>query len=158
VLSTPAHEPVPDEALLLELVNAKTSEAQARAELDELRKSLQVQKRRADEALLQAQAEAASSKLEAEAAKAEAEQAKEEAKAARAEVFDASPLPTPFTPFNGFVTTPIQEEEGSEASSESTPAKKPEPRKADTAPLTASGGWFWQRRTASTSKAVVEEK
>jgi hypothetical protein len=158
VLSTPAHEPVPDEALLLELVNAKTSEAQARAELDELRKSLQVQKRRADEALLQAQAEAASSKLEAEAAKAEAELAKEEAKGARAEVFDASPLPTPFTPFNGFVTTPIQEEEGSGVSSESTPAKKPEPRKADTAPPNASGGWFWQRRTASTTKAVVEEK
>ena len=111
---------VPDEALLLELVNAKTSEAQARAELDEIRKTLQVQKRRADDALLQAQAEAASAKLEAETAKAEAEQAKAEAHAAKAEVFDASPLATPFTSYNGngFVSTPIQEEEGSVASSE----------------------------------------
>lgn len=158
VLSTPAHELVPDEALLLELVNAKTSEAQARAELDELRKSLQVQKRRAEEALLQAQAAAASSKLEAEAAKADAEQAKEDARAARAEIFDATPLMTPVTPFN-ITTTPIQEEaEGSGESSSSTPAKKPEPRKADTAPPAVGGGWFWQRRTASTTKAVVEEK
>ena len=162
VLSTPAHEPVPDEALLLELVNAKTAEALARAELDEIKKNLQVQRRRAEEALLQAQAEAASSKLEADAARAEAETAKEDALAARAEVFDASPLPTPMTSFN-LTTTPIQEEaDGSDEAipaSFATPAKKPEPKKADTVPPAATtGGWFWQRRTASTSKAVVEEK
>jgi hypothetical protein len=160
VFATPTHEPVPDEALLLELVNAKTAEAQARAELDELKRSLQMQKRRAEEALLQAQAEAASSKLEAEAAKAEAEQAREEAKSARAEVFDASPLPTPIiTPSNNsFTTTPIQEEEASGDSSFSTPVRKPEPKKADSAPAAFGGGWFWQRRTASTTKAVVEDK
>lgn len=164
VLSTHAHEPVPDEALLLELVNAKTAEAQARAELDEIKKSLQVQKRRADEALLQAQAEAASSKLEADAAKAEAEQAREDAKAARAEVFDASPLqtPGPMTPFQ-ITTTPIQEEadEASEVSPATaavaaTPAKKA--ATTPTPPASGGGGWFWQRRAASTSKAVVEEK
>ena len=160
VFATPTHEPVPDEALLLELVNAKTAEAQARAELDELKRSLQMQKRRAEEALLQAQTEAASSKLEAEAAKAEAEMAREEAKSARAEVFDASPLPTPsFTPGNNsFTTTPIQEEAPSREHDFSTPARKPEPKKADSAPATAGGGWFWQRRTASTTKAVVEDK
>ncbi|KAK0946456.1 hypothetical protein LTR29_002218 [Friedmanniomyces endolithicus] len=46
VLATPEHEVVPDEALLLELVNAKTSEAQSRAEVDELRRSLVVSQRR----------------------------------------------------------------------------------------------------------------
>ena len=160
VFSTPTHEPVPDEALLLELVNAKTAEAQARAELDELKRSLQMQKRRAEETILQVQAEAASSKLETEAAKAEAEQAREEAKSARAEVFDASPLTTPsFTPFNNsFTATPIQEEEANGDSNFSTPARKPEPKKADSAPAAAGGGWFWQRRTASTTKAVVEDK
>ncbi|KAK1818502.1 hypothetical protein LTR12_007061 [Friedmanniomyces endolithicus] len=46
VLATPEHEVVPDEALLLELVNAKTAEAQSRAEVDELRRSLVVSQRR----------------------------------------------------------------------------------------------------------------
>lgn len=46
VLATPEHEPVPEEALLLELVNAKTAEAQAHQEVDELRRQLAVQARR----------------------------------------------------------------------------------------------------------------
>ncbi len=151
VLATPAHEVVPEEALLLELVNAKTSEAQARAEVDELRRSLQVQKRRADEALLQIQAEVASAKLEAEAARTEVEKARKEAHAARAEVFDASPVTTPMD--YSSTPTPIEMEDVED----STPAKKPEPRKADTAPTSAAVGWFWSRRTASTTKAMVEK-
>ncbi len=150
VLATPAHEPVPDEALLLELVNAKTSEAQARQEVDELKRSLQIQRRRADDAMLQIQAEVATAKLEAEAARAEAARAKEEAKAARDEVFDASPLATPLS----FPVTPAAIEE--EPKELDTPARKPEPKKADTAPATAGAGWFWSRRTASTTKASID--
>jgi hypothetical protein len=101
--------------------------------------------------LLQIQAEITSAKLEAEAAKAEAERAKEEAKAARAEVFDASPLQTPWS----YPGTPAAIEE--EPSELSTPARKPEPKKADTAPASAGVGWFWSRRTASTTKATVEK-
>ncbi|KAK5175452.1 uncharacterized protein LTR77_000591 [Saxophila tyrrhenica] len=150
VLANPTHEPVPDEALLLELVNAKTSEAQARAEVDELRKSLQVQKRRADETLLEIQAEVANAKLEAEAAKQEAERARLDAQAARAEIFDAEQVATP----TSYPSTPAPIEEEAE---EYTPAKKPEPKKADTAPVSAGGGWFWSRRTASTNKAMVDK-
>ena len=40
VLTTENHKPVPDEALLLELVNAKTAEAVARQELDEVKAKL----------------------------------------------------------------------------------------------------------------------
>lgn len=150
VFATPKHEPVPDEALLLELVNAKTSEAQARQEIDELRRSFQIQKRRADEALLHIQAEAATAKLEAEAAKAEAQRARDEARAAREEIFDASPLPTPMS--DPYTPEAVTEDDGDN----STPARKPQPKKADTAPASAGGGWFWSRRTASTTKATVE--
>jgi hypothetical protein len=152
VFASPSHEPVPDEALLLELVNAKTAEAQARQENDELKRSLQLQKRRTDETLLQIQAEVAAAKLEAEAARAEAANAKAEAQAARAEVFDASPLATP----SSYPSTPAPLEEDSIV--DSTPARKPEPKKADTAPASAGVGWFWSRRTASTTKAVVPEE
>ena len=157
VFATPKHEVVPDEALLLELVNAKTSEAQARQEVDELKKSLQVQKRRAEEALLEIQAEVASAKLEAEAARAEAERARQEAEAARAEVFDASPLPTPLTQITSFPVMAIPEEEQQPggAKDAGTPMKRPDPKKEDTPP-SSGGGWFWSRRTASTSKAAVE--
>ena len=113
-----------------------------------------MQKRRAEESLLQIQAEAASAKLEAEAAKAEAEQAKLEARIARDEIFDASPLHTPFTPGVPFPGIQMVEQQ-EQSSSETTPAKKPEPKKADTAPAGSMGGWFWSRRTASTTKATV---
>ncbi|TKA74111.1 hypothetical protein B0A55_07083 [Friedmanniomyces simplex] len=57
VLATPEHEVVPDEALLLELVNAKTAEAQSRAEVDELRRALKVGKRRYEEMVVAMRAE-----------------------------------------------------------------------------------------------------
>lgn len=164
VIATPAHEPVPDEALLLELVNAKTAEAQARLEVDELKKSLQIQRRHAEEALLQLQAQAASAQVEAEVAKAEAEQAREEAREARAEVFDASPFPTPFTPGVNFASTPIGMDDGHQKSlppvpvpAAGSPLEKPEPKKGETAPASNAGGWFWSRRTASTTKATLDD-
>ncbi|KAK3722005.1 hypothetical protein LTR37_002821 [Vermiconidia calcicola] len=149
VLANPKHEPVPDEALLLELVNAKTAEAQARQEVDELKRSLQMQRLRADEALLEIQAEVASAKMEVEAAKEEAEMAREEAMAARAEVFDASPLATPMMP--DLVTPAIEEQPRDEAIT-------PPPAKSGTKKSgSVGGGWFWGRRTASTTKATMEK-
>lgn len=165
VFATPQHEPVPDEALLLELVNAKTSEAQARQEVDELKRSLQVQKRRMDEMLSQLQAEAMTAKVEAEAARIEADEAREEAKSARAEVFDASPMhssmisldvtPAPEDVESSKQATPVPSPP--ELSLNGSPVEKPEVKKAETAPASSGGvGWFWSRRTASTGKAGTE--
>ena len=152
VFADPKHEPVPDEALLLELVNAKTSEAQAMQENDELKRSLQIQKRRTEEMILQIQAETATAKLEAAEARAEAKEAREEARAAREEVFDATPMATPLS-FSD-IPTAIDDE----YDEQNTPGRKPQPRKADTAPVNAGGGWFWNRRTASTTKAALPEE
>ena len=163
VLATTEHEPLPDEALLLELVNAKTAEAQARQEVDELKRSLLVQKRRAEEALLQLQAEAASAKMEAEVARAESQLAQDEAQASRAEIIDASPLDTPsFTGISMTESLAAGEDEARSAilpagvSASGSPLEKPEPRKADTATASTGSGWFWSRRTASTTTAKVD--
>ncbi|KAH9838832.1 Domain in Tre-2, BUB2p, and Cdc16p putative Rab-GAPs [Teratosphaeria destructans] len=85
VFATPQHEVVPDEALLLELVNAKTAEAQARQEVDEMRRSLTLQTRKHDVALAQLRAEIETSRTAAETARLEASQAYAAAEAARAE-------------------------------------------------------------------------
>ena len=145
VFATPQHEPVPDEALLLELVNAKTAEATARQELDELKKSLQTQRKRAEESYLQLQAEAASARLEAEQAKEESERAREEARAAREEIFDASPLHTPGI---SMPVTPAPEDMVGKSGT-------PPAEKSVETPPSSGGGWFWSRRTASTAKAAV---
>lgn len=173
VLATPKHEPVPDEALLLELVNAKTAEAQARQELDELKRNIQIQrrrmdeekarvdaeKRRLDEQMYELQAEALNARAEAEASRAREEAARELARVARREVFDASPLPTPaydgsMTPGISLPSTPGGGEVGSRGSSRSsTPGEKKTQESGSSSG--GGGGWFWSRRTASTTKAGV---
>lgn len=164
VLATQQHEPVSDEALLLELVNAKTAEATARQEIDELKKALQLQKRRADENFLELHAEIANAKMEALRAREDAEDAQAEAKAARAEVFDASPLPTPITsgvstPLargERFPVTPAAYTERTKRptppiSSLHSPAETPEPRDTESGASTL-GSWFWSKRTVSSAK------
>lgn len=162
VFATQKHEPVPDEALLLELVNAKTAEATARQEVDEMKKSMQLQKRRAEESLLELQVAITNAKMEAERAREEAEEAREEARSARADVFDASPLRTPVT---SGVSTPITRGERfpvtpaayvdrtkrptPPATTSSSPMEYAQPKEAESSSL---GGWFWNKRTASTSK------
>ena len=89
-------------------------------------------------------------------AREEAEDAREEAKAARAEVFDASPMPTPITPGGGlsswtggvrFPVTPTPRPTLKRSNSGS-PAVE-EPKEADS----GSGIWgFWSKRTTSTAK------
>ena len=179
VLATPAHEPVPDEALLLELVNAKTAEAQARQELDELKKSLQLtrrrmeddskradaERRRQEEAIFELQADMLNARAEAEASRAREEAAKELARMARREVFDASPIQTPGgelnTPAISLPSTPGEENKqlggGSMSrgsSRSSTPAEKgAKKEESGSSSGGGGGGWFWSRRTASTSTA-----
>ena len=134
-------EPGADEALLLELVNAKTSEAQARQEVDELRRSLAIQRRKQEEER-RAQEEALQRALaEAETAKAEA-QAWRSAESQSKPVVSVSDTSLPGTP---------GEDGGVSISGRETPDKDAKPATA----ASTVGGWFWGRRTASTSTAKV---
>nr|POF15382.1 evi5-like protein [Quercus suber] len=83
VFATPEHESVPEEALLLELVNAKTAEAQAKQEVDEMRRTLSIQKRRHDEILQRQQAEFENARAEIQKSAEAAQRAAEEAQKAR---------------------------------------------------------------------------
>lgn len=146
VFATPQHESVPEEALLLELVNAKTAEAQARQEVDELRKALSVGRRKQDEALNNLRAEMDGAKAEAARAWEAAQVARAEADAARTGPMFSLPA-TPYSEDNHggsgrstAVTTP-----GEEKMNGISVAKKTE------TPPSTVGGWFWGRRTASQS-------
>lgn len=161
VLATTQHEPVPEDALLLELVNAKTTEAQARQEVDELKKALSVGKRKQEEALKRLQAEMEAAKAEAVKAAEAAQVAKSETEALRLSqlapagttLFSLPPTPALEAP-NGFVRS------GSSAAA--TPSEEKDqpniilPKKSETAPA-AAGGWFWQRRAASKSGIPVQK-
>lgn len=137
----PEPEPAADENLLLELVNAKTSEAQARQEVDELRRSLAVQrrkqeeeKRNQEEALRRITAELETAKAETQAWKAA------ESKA----VAEKSQDSLPGTP---------GDDGGVSLNGSETPDKEAKPAVASAA--STVGGWFWGRRTASTNQAKV---
>lgn len=157
VLATPEHEVVPEEALLLELVNAKTAEAQARQEVDELRRALALSARRHEAAILQVQAQTASARAEAANAMADAEAARIEAENAKA---DAAANLRSGTPSLSVPTTPAAYDSDARSLGDyvgSTPSSSVERRgskKADS-PGGGGAGWFWSRRTASTTKAVL---
>ncbi|KXS96379.1 hypothetical protein AC578_8451 [Pseudocercospora eumusae] len=171
VFATTQHEPVPEEALVLELVNAKTSEALARQELDEVKKAMAVAKRRQEETIAQMQAEMEAAKIEAqktvEEARAAAQAAKEEAENARLNTMPGvtnpmfSQPPTPFV--DGGNPLDIPSTAGKVTPAVGTPAEEKVqsdilvPKKAEDKPPAApsSGGWFWQRRTASRSTNTV---
>jgi hypothetical protein len=149
----PDREPTADESLLLELVNAKTAEAQARQEVDELRRSLAVQRRKQDE----------EKRLQEETLKralAELETAKAEAYAWRSadsqqQQGGGSSKPLPFLNSDKSLPGTPGEEAGG-VSLVLTPG--PETPEKDAKPATAAstvGGWFWGRRTASTSQAKL---
>lgn len=140
VAPEPEPEPTADEALLLELVNAKTSEAQARQEVDELRRSLAVQRRKQDEEK-RTQDEALQRAL------AELETAKAEAQAWRTAEAQAKPLVNSEKSLPG---TP-GEDGGVSVTGPETPDKDAKPASA----ASTVGGWFWGRRTASTNQAKV---
>ncbi|KAI7279584.1 RabGAP/TBC [Hortaea werneckii] len=164
VFSTPQHEVVPDEALLLELVNAKTSEAQARAELDEMRRALTMNNRRQEAMIMQLRSEMEAAKAAAEVARldatrsanesAKANQAADAAKAeATMNALNAPGLSVPTTPN---ATDSDHSSPGS--SSTTTPAAESAPqKKSESRSASSGGGWFWGRRAASnnTPKAVV---
>lgn len=167
VFATTQHEAVPEEALLLELVNAKTAEAQALQELDEVKKALSVSKRRQEETMTRMQAEIEAAKTEAKLAVAKAEAAKMSSErenmrlSALASQAVTSPMfSLPSTPFvegtnplaaagkvsvSPGTVTPADEKSDSELNV----AKRGEPA-ATVNPV----GWFWQRRTASKSTNV----
>jgi hypothetical protein len=156
IFATSQHESVPEDALLLELVNAKTSEAQARQEVDELRKALAVGKRQQEAALVQMRAEMAA--LKAETAKANAAAAKAAKNNGDAETRPetsrmGSLFSLPSTPFSS-----SNSDDGTAGGSgRTTPAATAEEKgtakkgsSTETPPAASGvGGWFWGRRTAS---------
>ena len=153
LVQEPEPEPSADEALLLELVNAKTSEAQARQEVDELRRSLAIQRRKQEEerraqeeALQRALAEAETAKAEAQAWRSAESQSQSQSSQAKP-VFSVSDTSLPGTPG----------EDGG-VSLSSSGRQTPDNNNKDAKPTTAAstvGGWFWGRRTASTSTAKI---
>ncbi|KAK4948856.1 hypothetical protein LTR10_012229 [Elasticomyces elasticus] len=163
VLATPEHEVVPDEALLLELVNAKTSEVQSRAEVDELKRALLMSNRRHEQMVqaLQAQIGAANAvanaaKMEAQAAQNAAEQVRQEAVAMSS--FGALSVPTTpggydsenRSPGGSEVGTPVAMSFGEKSLPEVPPREK-----SAGGSVGGSGGWFWNRRSPSTTKVAV---
>ncbi|KAK3673273.1 hypothetical protein LTR78_006818 [Recurvomyces mirabilis] len=167
VFSTPEHSAVPEEALLLELVNAKTSEATSRAEAEESRRALTLSNRRHEQMLaaLQGQIEAANAsanaaRLEATAARAAADGYKLEAEAAQAAIAAGSGgysgLSVPNTP----ATYDGDTRSFGSTSETVTPVEKgpevPPKEKAVVAGSASSGGgWFWNRRSPSTTIKVA---
>lgn len=158
VFATPKHEVVPEEALLLELVNAKTAEAQARQEVDELKRSLAMSNRRHDAVLHQMRAEMEAAKAAAEIARLDAQAQVDEQVYSNSRHGSRSATPTFSLP-----TTPggLDEERKRGLGLGSESAFMPVElvsgvRKADTAPAsTGSGGtWFWNRRSPSGAKGV----
>ncbi|KAK5675674.1 hypothetical protein LTS10_011774 [Elasticomyces elasticus] len=163
VLATPEHEVVPDEALLLELVNAKTSEVQSRAEVDELKRALLMSNRRHEQMVqaLQAQIGAANAvanaaKMEAQAAQNAAEQVRQEAVAMSS--FGALSVPTTPGGYDGENRSPGGSEVGTPIAMSFAEKSLPEvpPReKSAGGSVGGSGGWFWNRRSPSTTKIAV---
>ncbi|CAK3768235.1 Hypothetical predicted protein [Lecanosticta acicola] len=168
VFATPAHEPVPEEALLLELVNSKTAEAQAKQEVDELKKALSVSKRKQEEAVNQMRAEMGAIRAEAQKAQEAAQAAKAEAEAVR-----MSQLSTVGTPLFSLPPTPCLEDphgagdiDGGTPSSQGTPSdekpsdivvqKNTETSASAPGPATSVGSWFWGRRAPSKGSNTPE--
>lgn len=141
-----APEPEPsaaDESLLLDLVNAKTAEAQARQEVDELRRSLAIQRRKQEEEKRLQDETLQRTIAELETARAEA-QAWRSAESRASRSLGNSDKSLPGTP---------GEDNG--LSRASTPGPETPEKDVKPAPATTGGGWFWNRRTASTNQAKV---
>ncbi|KAI5359354.1 putative Rab-GTPase-TBC domain-containing protein [Septoria linicola] len=176
VFATTQHEAVPEEALLLELVNAKTAEAQALQELDEVKKALAVSKRRQEEAMTRMQAEIEAARAEAKLAveKAEAAKTSAEQETMRLSTLASHAITSPMfsLPSTPFVESSNPLSGNSSGSGKVSPGTiTPGEEKTDSdvnvtkrgediKPAAAPVGWFWQRRTASKSTnigPVVEE-
>ncbi|WPH00002.1 isoform c of ecotropic viral integration site 5 like protein [Acrodontium crateriforme] len=147
VFATNKHETVPEEALLLELVNAKTAEAQARQEVDEVKRAMTIAKNKNEHVLAQLQAEMAYIKEEAK-------KSAEAAEAAKAELAASSIAPSTSSTVAGA-------KDGEERkSSATTPTgflggASTSAHGGNTGSI--GGGWFstWSRRTPSTTKAPI---
>ena len=144
-----APEPEPsaaDESLLLDLVNAKTAEAQALQEVDELRRSLAIQRRKQEEEKRSQEETLKRTIAELETARAEA-QAWRSADSRVSRSFANSDKSLP--------GTPGEDIGGVSLSRASTPGPETPEKEAKPAPAVSGGGWFWNRRTASTTQAKV---
>jgi len=173
VFATPQHEVVPEDALLLELVNAKTAEASARQEIDELKRSMNISQRRQDATLAQLRQEIEVTKLEARKAHEDAQAARRaeaEAMVYAGQGFGGSGLSVPTTPAaydsdnrslgtNGDMVTPAFEKPLPELyvkkMESATPVKPTGSPGGSGSGGGGVGGWFWSKRTASTTRAAA---
>ena len=171
LFATPEHSAVPEEALLLELVNAKTAEAQARQEVDEIKRAMSVQARKTGEALARLEREKVGLEREMgvklEGVRMEAERRVEEARRNRNDEGEGWSMSVPTTPMSAGLEdggadgsllaaalTPVPErgaslraraDDGSAGSSPSEPKRTP-------SPSPGGWGWGWSRRTPSINK------
>jgi uncharacterized protein YlxW (UPF0749 family) len=134
----PAEE---DASLLLELVNAKTSEAQARQEVDELKRALAVGRRKQEEELRALRAEI--EMLNRSAATVT------KGRSGEGVIVRTASLASNSADGLG--------EDGTATSSSSTAVGGEDGATTGTPPAAAptTGGWFWNRRTPSTTTAAV---
>ncbi|CAK1357898.1 GTPase-activating protein GYP5 [Cercospora beticola] len=158
IFATKQHEAVPEEALLVELVNAKTAEAQALQELDEVKKALSVSKRKQEEMMARMQAEIDAVKAEAKLA---ADKADAASKAGEQDATGTSTLAAatqifslPTTPFSNPLASVASSGKNTPASTTPSDEKSDELHVAKKPDAPTPGGWFWQRRTASKSSNV----
>lgn len=174
VFATTQLEPVPEDALLLELVNSKTAEAQARQDVDELKRALAIGKRKQDEALAALRAELDAARADAQRARAAEQNAQRQLSNATGAAATAPPTSTtsifslPSTPFseNGastissVATTPADEAgPGSPSIVATPPPSAPAAAASSAAAAVQAGvGWFWNRRTPSTNAVPVVAK
>ncbi|KAK3070652.1 hypothetical protein LTR53_010075 [Teratosphaeriaceae sp. CCFEE 6253] len=169
VLATPEHEVVPDEALLLELVNAKTAEAQSRAEVDELKRALLLSNRRHEHSAqaLQAQLEAANAvagaaRMEAQAARDAAELSRQQGGSRAPSLVGRSAPGTPVVALEG-ENCSLHREMGVQGTlfavgEKALPDVPGSARKEGTGSGSSGGGgggWFWNRRTPSVTTQIA---
>jgi hypothetical protein len=132
-----------DASLLLELVNAKTSEAQARQEVDELKRALAVGRRKQEEEVRALRAELESLVRAAAAAAVAGAKAKAEDVGRQGSLTSLNASET----LDGGPSAPAVNAVGGGGG--------PEAAAATSTAAAAVGGWFWNRRTPSTTTAAV---
>lgn len=169
VLSTPQHSVMAEDTLLLELVAAKTAEAQSAAEVEDLKRKLTLSTRsheqnmatlraQHEQMLAALQSQIAAANASANAATAAAEAARMEAQAARLETAALRSSGSLHLSGSGISvpTTPAAYDSDNKSIGGNSDLTTPVEKKEEKSPTSnGGGGWFWSRRMPSTSSVKV---
>ena len=169
VLSTPQHSVMAEDTLLLELVAAKTAEAQSAAEVEDLKRKLTLSTRsheqnmatlraQHEQMLAALQSQIAAANASANAATAAAEAARMEAQAARLETAALRSSGSLHLSGSGISvpTTPAAYDSDNKSIGGNSDLTTPVEKKEEKSPTSnGGGGWFWSRRMPSTGSVKV---